>query len=296
MRAIITALFLILVSQSAGADVVRFGFSNSKCAFVIEGEISETSLSTFRKNLFQKRDQNTCLPVENGEISKGFIKDVVLKDSIGGDIQSAFEIMKIIQEEKLNTFVDTAFSGFNKCQSACALIFASGKQRHLSNNFQRFEKQNSYIGVHKPYFIEGSYQYLEEEKKLDEMKYEIIEFLKKNQIDPRFTIKMFETSSSDMFFPKLTDLLIWRVVTSVETPQSLKFIGLDRNLKIEGINKKYCKPKQSKEYYMLAEVKKDLTKMIEAMHRYKYNTAALEKIMGAFPNLLGCNGVIFLND
>ena len=79
--------------------------------------------------------------------------------------------------------------------------------------------------------MQGTYDYLEHEKRLDIMKYEIIDFLETVHVDPRFAIKMFETQNSKMLFPNLSDLLIWRVISSLEPPESLRAIINAREVK-----------------------------------------------------------------
>lgn len=67
-------------------------------------------------------------------------------------------------------------------------------------------------------FAKGTYDYLRKEKELDKLKYKIIDFMQTQGIDPRFVITMFETKSQDMYYEKLSNLLIWDVITSLDRP------------------------------------------------------------------------------
>ena len=64
---------------------------------------------------------------------------------------------------------------------------------------------------------------------LDEVKYALIDIFNENGLDPRFTINMFETNSEDMRFPKITDMLIWRVITSLSLPEFYKSAGIQNH-------------------------------------------------------------------
>jgi len=205
------------------AEVLAIGNSETQaCLLLIEGEITRQTLIKFSEELKTKRDESTCQRSQNGKPSKSFIKAVALVNSIGGDLRAAFQIMTLIKQHHLNTFLDTGLAGEGKCQSACALIFASGKNRHFSDRFKRMRMDNNIIGIHKPEFTEGNYDYLKNEQDLDKLKYRIVDFLDQNNVDPRFVIRMYETPSSNMYYPEISDLLIWRVITSLHPPESLK--------------------------------------------------------------------------
>lgn len=221
----------IVGTSTLQADMLVFGSKEERvCSFLIEGEISQETASNFQKEMMAKRNPLSCELSASGQEANSFIRDVVLQNSPGGDVAAAYSIMQTIRNFELNTHIDTAFSGINSCQSACALIFASGKQRHLTDRLSRFEGFNSQLGIHKPDFIEGTYDFLQQERELDKLKYELIDFLSSGGVDPRFTISMFETPAASMFFPTLQDLLIWRVVTSIDLPASHKRLSAEANL------------------------------------------------------------------
>lgn len=219
MKLLITTLTFIFISFGIKAEVNVFALgdkSPNTCTFSIEGKITKETLSEFRKVLKSKRSNYDCSKVESGKEAHTFFDTVVLGTSRGGDLNSAFEIMKEIRRYNLNTFV---WEGTKYCNSSCALIFASGTHRHFA---PLNKNKNRVLGIHKPQFIEGSYDYVELEKKYDSIKYSLIDFYKKNNVDPRFVIKMFETKFEKLSYEDITNLLIWRVVTSMEVPASWK--------------------------------------------------------------------------
>jgi hypothetical protein len=194
-----------------------------KCAFVISGEINHELYKSFEKSLQENRNPSDCRKSDAGFASSNLIKTVILRTSRGGDLNAAFNIMKLIRRHNLVTQIDSDLTDF--CLSSCALIFASGTQRHWTMN-NDLGNPKLVLGIHKPDLVEGTYDFLKREKILDELKYEIIDFLAKGGVDARFSIKMFETSNENMMFPKMQDLLVWRTVTELEDPQYFKNLKL----------------------------------------------------------------------
>jgi hypothetical protein len=277
-------LAILLCSEASHSGVIVLGFQGEpkRCAFLIEGAISSQSIAALKADSNSIRSTEDCSLDGNGKKASSFIKDIVLRDSPGGDLAAAFQIMNLIRALELNTHLDTSLARANKCQSACALIFASGEQRHFTSALGRFGSRNNLLGIHKPDFVEGTYAYVDKERKLDEIKYQIIDFLSLNQIDPRFVISMFETPTSKMYFPELSDLLIWRVVSSLDLPSNFKSLNLGE------FRSNPCKYVGNTQ-----QARKDLSKLLEAYERatlvgfggYK------EKMEKAISNVLTCLGV-----
>lgn len=224
--------FLLIIANSVSAQtvndlplvVLKLGVAPPfKCAFVISGEINNELYQNFEKSLRERRNPSDCHRSNTGITSSEFIKTVILRTSLGGDVNAAFNIMKLIRQHGLVTQIDSDLTEY--CLSSCALIFASGTQRHWTMNTY-IEDPILVLGIHKPDLVEGTYDFLKKEKILDKLKYEIIDFLSASGVDPRFSINMFETSNENMMFPEMQDLLIWKTVTELEDPQYFKSLKL----------------------------------------------------------------------
>lgn len=181
------------------------------CVFGLRGEITSREAEWFQ-NAFKNR--NFC---KTNNLPDPTIFWII--SSPGGDVEAAVEIMQIIRKHKISTFIWYDQYSYERtfipeCLSACALIFSSGLHRH----FRKKVEENTHLGIHKPSFVERTYDYVTEEKKHDEIKYALIDAMQEIGIDPRFIIKMYETKSEEMYFEKLTNLLIWNVITSLDLP------------------------------------------------------------------------------
>ena len=238
MKYILLTILLIFgattVSASSLTNILRYGtYPNQTCGFIISGEINSDTVSGFKKVLKSIRNPQDCSLNSSGKPAYTFFKTVTLTGSNGGDLNAAVEIIDLIIKNDLITHIDELITDERQCLSSCALIFASGSQRHYTNpRALNSASTNNILGIHKPYFTEGNYDYLNNEKVLDEIKYSLIKIFNENDIDPRFTIKMFETPSESILFPKVTDLLIWGVITSFSLPEFYKSAELqDSNCK-----------------------------------------------------------------
>ena len=215
----VLALLMTIGSTVAAKDeilVKKIGHSDYKtaCVVLITGLIQPSSTAAFKEAVeeLNSKDDSECV---NSKL-------VLLSGSTGGDLRAAWSIMQIIRDTNLDTAVGlfpstetnpTKIAG-NFCYSSCALIFASGRNRHFLTT-----DTNSYIlGIHKPSFAQKSENYLKEEKALDDIKYKLADFYKEIGISPKFVISMFQTEFADMKFEQMKNLLIWRVITSFDYP------------------------------------------------------------------------------
>lgn len=210
--------------NSNGGNLHLLSLAHSRkpfCAIYLHGEITQKLADEFIAETEQKRDPVTCKKSEDNIAEYSSI--LFLGNSPGGDLSAAFQIMRQIQARKIITWLDIQLAksfeptAQQQCFSSCALIFASGVHRHYSNDTQK-PLFNQLIGIHKPRFLERTYDYVQQERKLDELKYQMVEFFKSISVDPRFVIKMFEVENKSVKLEDLDNLLIWRVVTSLETP------------------------------------------------------------------------------
>ena len=295
MKNLSLKIFLVIAALfgsvgAATSEIIRYGdFPNQTCSFVIRGEINTQTLAIFRTDLNTLRNVNTCAKDSSGKLAQHFFKVVTLQDSVGGDLSAAFEIVKLITDYGLVTHVDDNLSFNTGCLSSCALIFAAGKERHYTKNKNSTSiDENVIFGIHKPYFLNGSYEYLKNERLLDEIKYKLINHFNESGVDPRFTIKVFETASENIVFPKITDMLIWRVITSLSLPETYKSAGLLND---------HCPVKQPYEkfQYDVQSLKKHYYITKQKFRSKTVTEAKFEQVERAFFNVLSCLNYNFVD-
>ncbi|GLT13565.1 hypothetical protein [Vibrio algivorus] len=117
-----SALFIFMVS-------INFSFAATYKAFHAQGR-DIISLNGAIKSGESKRFENFIATHENVQY--------ILLQSLGGSVNEAIKIGKIIKQSKLKTAVETY------CYSACFITLMSGEPRYVY--------QEAYVGVHRPYF------------------------------------------------------------------------------------------------------------------------------------------------
>lgn len=214
--------------STLGKTILRYGtLPHVTCGFVLSGEVNFEKVADFILDLQSIRNPATCELDPAGKPAHTFFKTFTLIDSPGGDLHAALDIINLIKKYKLVTHVDAVMSQNIGCLSSCALVFAAGSQRHYTDPKNLGSAtQNNTLGIHKPYFTSGTYDYLKSEKALDRVKYELVKTFADNGLDPRFTITMFETPSEDIKYPLITEMLIWRVISSLALPEFYKAAGI----------------------------------------------------------------------
>ena len=212
---VICAIFFVPAAHAQDqAKVSYFEISHnlykSVCILGIEGTITPVT-----SNLFKEKLTNPAKSCEK-------IAPVIsIGASVGGDVQAAMEISELIMRNDLSTMIwQRPMSSENRyvdqhCLSSCALIFASGRDRYFPDI-----SENNILGIHKPEFLQKRQDTVKAEMELDRVKYDFIDVFENNSIDPNFTISMFETKFEDIYYPKIRELLLWRVITSFEKPPS----------------------------------------------------------------------------
>lgn len=290
-KRIMTLIFGLILLANFSTLTLAEALRHSKvptqsCSFIIEGQINKQRLEKFRADLISLRNPKSCMLDNYGVPAHSFFNLVTITNSPGGDLNAAFEIMKLIRKYKLNTHLDELLSETPKCLSSCSLIFASGIQRHYTNPKQLGSANNNILlGIHKPYFTKGSYDYETEEKLLDKMKYEIMDFLSIGGIDPRFTIRMFEVQSKNIEFPSISDLLIWRVITSLNHPINYKAAGVIDNTSTD----KRCR---RSEYFTILNVAYELQGYVSQNNPIDGNS--VNKLKNGYERVLSCLNYTFI--
>ena len=217
MRLLLLVCLLFLGTLSHAEDQAKVSYFKishnlykSVCILGIEGTITPVTA-----NLFKEKLTNPSKKCEK-------IAPVVsVGASVGGDVQAAMEIAELIMSNDFSTMIwQRPMFSENRyldqhCLSSCALIFASGKERYFPDI-----SENNILGIHKPEFLQKRQDTVKAEMELDRVKYDFIDVFNNNSIDPNFTITMFETKFEDIYYPKIRELLLWRVITSFEKPPS----------------------------------------------------------------------------
>jgi hypothetical protein len=108
----------------------------------------------------------------------------VVLDSIGGDVESAIEIGRIIRDLELWTEVKRN----SRCYSSCALIFVSGVNRYNLGE----------IGLHRPYAYMNNISTIPTSDQIRVMFRKIQEYIQFINIDDQFFRIMMETPPENM--------------------------------------------------------------------------------------------------
>lgn len=215
MRILVTLLLLIISAKVFAAEQAKVGFFKlshniyeSFCIIGIEGTITPLTATEFEEKL-------------NNPSCKVLAPVVSIGASDGGDVEAALRIAELIKQKKLSTIIwpkpmDSHYrNDKQRCLSACALIFASGRNRHFPDVYS-----NQILGIHKPSFIQEREDKVQAEIDLDSLKYRFIKIFQGSNISPEFAISMFETRFEDMYYPDIRELSIWSVITSFDMPTS----------------------------------------------------------------------------
>lgn len=143
---------------------------------------------------------------------------VVHLNSIGGRINEARRIGDLIRSRGLNTYVS------NDCQSACTIIFLSGRERWIS--------ERGRLGFHAPSFpgmstLELAEFASEEKDRLTDL-----------GVPKSFAEKAMHTPSASMWYPSVQELLSAHIVTGVANPSQFAASGIPvRSISVEEISK-----------------------------------------------------------
>lgn len=120
----------------------------------------------------------------------------IILTSLGGNIYEARGLSKIIREKGLDTLVES------QCSSSCTTVFIGGITRRLMPNAR--------LGFHQ-YWIDATYMVLNADPSAEQERDRVL-FAASN-VKPWFLTRMFESSSNEMWFPEIEDLLDAGVVT-----------------------------------------------------------------------------------
>jgi hypothetical protein len=156
------------------------------------------TLSDDRKILFLKGSIELGITRNMEAIAKQGGLQLVVLDSAGGNVFEARGLARVFRENNLNTHVETT------CSSACTLAFIGGRKRTLSSTGRigfhqyRFDANISIIAA-------NPVEEQERDRKL----------FSDSGVSEAFLEKMFQSRSSDMWFPDAKDMLDASVVNGI---------------------------------------------------------------------------------
>lgn len=101
--------------------------SNAGSTFYLQGKITPKSL------------ENLGLAIGSGEVSR------IRLSSRGGDMDVTHSLAALIRENDIDTYVGSS----DYCFSACVILLASGKNRHL--------EEGAIVGMHSPYATDTAF-------------------------------------------------------------------------------------------------------------------------------------------
>lgn len=125
----LAAVTLLFCCGAVGAQTSQGGASGlpAYCHFTVSGEIGDATL-------VYVRDQLSASPKFNAKVAQSCI---VSFDSLGGDVESAIELGRLLRARHATTLIPANAT----CASACVLAFLGGAERLALGR----------IGIHRPY-------------------------------------------------------------------------------------------------------------------------------------------------
>jgi ATP-dependent protease ClpP protease subunit len=145
----------------------------------IGGEINKDAAILVRKHydalaeLHRRRELDYPATKRSGKASVN-----ILLQSMGGDVDAALEIGRLLREREANAIVPEG----SKCASACVLVLAGATTRSVSGE----------VGIHRPYFETPSREITSEDiRRVSNLRHEQISaFFREMNISPRLADDM----------------------------------------------------------------------------------------------------------
>ncbi len=125
MRRLLATLLLTSTALLSASQVHAMTILRLDTNLILYGRVIPEDLASFRQ-----------------EFGKAPVKHVVLAESPGGDLRSAYGIADLIHKNHLNTSV----KGF--CVSSCAVMFMAGEQRQI---IDEKDYKKTVLGFHAPH-------------------------------------------------------------------------------------------------------------------------------------------------
>lgn len=192
MRLALLAVFAVTTSYSVvSAEVI---FSADKREILITGPIdikTKTTIESMRDSLIE------------------YSPKIVL-DSVGGDVDSAIEIGRLIRDLELWTIVEKN----SRCYSSCALIFIAGVERFNVGE----------IGLHRPYVFMDKISTVPTSEQIRSMYRKIQEYIQLMNVDDQFFRIMMETPPEDVKIYRHVEITTYELMINNPNDSWLKIV------------------------------------------------------------------------
>jgi len=212
---ILVTLVNLTQSWQTYTAVYKLGFQKDKFSdYKIELKKDSTLIHLTGRLRFGVSEEVNELLKEQTNISG------IILDSRGGRIYEGRELSKLILANGLTTY------SLKGCYSACVTAFISGKKRFLATGAN--------IAFHQYKHFDESFEAIGDIKSEQEKD---LSFFKQQGIKEEFLDRIFNSSSDDLWFPAVSELVNAGVIHGVVNPSNL--IPTDYQFKIEdeGIEK-----------------------------------------------------------
>lgn len=113
-------------------------------------------------------------------------------DSVGGDVDAAMKIGRLVRKYEGSTSIEKEPSGFNaNCYSSCALIFIAGVWRSITSD-------GSALGLHRPYLASAPQSRQVVEKQVPLLLSQVRQYVAEMGVTENFYQQMVNTEPSQM--------------------------------------------------------------------------------------------------
>lgn len=201
-------------------------FLRSCFLFILLGSVAHSASISYSCNLEVERLIRGCSIVLSGPIEKGDasrFKDILKRplpegwryndlilDSMGGEVDEAIAIAKMVKEAVLKTTtmdarwklkdIKPTTRLFFPCVSACFLVWVAGAERFSYQTVEKGEKVG--LGLHRPFFSSSTYRDSPSvvADKQARLMLEVRSYLKGEQISDSLIDKMMHRSSKEIYW------------------------------------------------------------------------------------------------
>jgi hypothetical protein len=156
---------------------------------VLERDNRNPSITVFISGKITTRD-STALETLSAELERNLL--LVKLDSVGGDVDAAMKIGRLLRKYEAWTYIETEHHGDNaNCYSSCALVFIAGVRRSILSS-------GGQLGLHRPYLASAPQSRQVLEKQVPLMLAQIKQYVMEMGITDNFYQQMVNTEPSQI--------------------------------------------------------------------------------------------------